>query len=106
MNDAPGAFRFYAYRMPRSKILEMNITKEKARRLVACGVFPVRSIWIPGCVGEGERPDIGDLFEADETWRPARRILSKAEKLAREQGAIERDQLDRFGPDHRAIWEV
>jgi len=62
----PTGNRFFSYRAPKSKILERNITKDYARRLVDNGVYPRGSIWTPSEVND--RPDIGDLFAPDEKW--------------------------------------
>lgn len=61
--------KLYGYRAPRSRILEKRCTKDWARRLVEQGVHPRGSIWCPGPIDD--RPDIGDLYAPDDTWKPA-----------------------------------
>jgi len=55
----------YRYRVPKSKVIERNCTKQWARDLVKNGVHPKGSIW---CPGGKERPDIGNLYGPDEAW--------------------------------------
>lgn len=73
MYDGRPLSAHYGFRQPRSPVLVAECTKAWARDQVRQGVHPKRSIWIPGCcVGDASRPDIGDLFGPDETWKPAR----------------------------------
>lgn len=62
--------KLYVYRKPTSELLERNVTKEFAFRLIDQGVHPRGSIWCPGSLDD--RPDIGDLFAPDPAWKPAR----------------------------------
>jgi hypothetical protein len=60
----------YRYAQPHSQILIAECTKEWARQQVKAGVYPARSIWIPGCcAGSDARPEIGDLFAPDDRWK-------------------------------------
>lgn len=66
---APSGRKLYRYRKPNSRLLERNVTKEYAFRLIDQGVHPRGSIWCPGPLDQ--RPDIGDLFAPDLDWKPA-----------------------------------
>lgn len=59
--------RQWMYRKPVSRLLERNVTKEFAFRLIDQGVHPRGSIWCPGPLDS--RPDIGDLFAPDPSWK-------------------------------------
>lgn len=67
----------FIYRKPNAPLLERNITKEYAFRLIDQGVHPRGSIWCPGPLDN--RPDIGDLFAPDPKWKPARSIDWKSD---------------------------
>jgi hypothetical protein len=58
--------KLYGYRAPKSKIIERNVTKEWAFRLIDQGIHPRGSIWCPGPLNE--KPEFGDLFGPDEDW--------------------------------------
>lgn len=61
---------YYTVKQPRSRILIAECTKEWARAQVKAGAYPRGSIWYPGCCVGGEaRPEIGDLFAPDDTWK-------------------------------------
>lgn len=74
MYDGPIPQRvLYTIRQPRSAILAQECTRSWARTQVERGAFPRQSIWYPGCCeGATARPDIGDLFGPDPTWKHAR----------------------------------
>jgi hypothetical protein len=59
--------KFYAYRQPKSKVIERKIGKEYARQLVDVGVHPRGCIWLPG--DPQDKPEIGDLFAPDPEWK-------------------------------------
>lgn len=59
--------KLYRYASPKSKVLESNITKERASELCRNGVYPKDSIWCPGPVND--RPEYGDLFGPDPLWQ-------------------------------------
>lgn len=57
----------YRYTTPKSKVLERNVTKEYAWRLIDNKVHPRGCIWLPGDLYD--HPEIGDLFAPDENWQ-------------------------------------
>jgi hypothetical protein len=59
--------KLYGYRAPASKVIERNVTKEWAFRLIDQGVHPRGSIWCPGQMNE--KPEFGDLFGPDPSWQ-------------------------------------
>jgi hypothetical protein len=59
--------KLYGYRAPSSKVIERNVTKEWAFRLIDQGVHPRGSIWCPGPLNE--QPEFGDLFGPDPDWQ-------------------------------------
>ena len=61
------AGKLYGYRPPTSKVIEHNVTKEFAFRLIDQGVHPRGSIWCPGQLNE--KPEFGDLFGPDPDWQ-------------------------------------
>lgn len=71
--------QIYYYRQPASRIIERKCTKGYAFGLIDRGIHPRGSIWCPGPLDD--RPDIGDLFGPDPSWRPAKPI-PKPEKSA------------------------
>lgn len=67
--DEKAQRKLYRYTPPKSKVLERNITKERASELCRNGVHPRGSIWCPGPVND--RPEYGDLFGPDPLWQNA-----------------------------------
>jgi hypothetical protein len=59
--------KLYGYRAPASKVIERNVTKEWAFRLIDQGIHPRGSIWCPGQLNE--KPEFGDLFGPDPDWQ-------------------------------------
>lgn len=58
--------RKFSFKAPNSKRLEQGVTKDEARRLVAQGLYPKGSIWLPG--ESGNNPAFGDLYGPDDHW--------------------------------------
>lgn len=91
----------YSFRVPRSALLEPNITRGRAKQLAAQGFYPPRCIWIPGPYRDGA--EYGDLFGPDENWQPARPILAKEDARTEAARRAEAERRDRYGPSPAAF---
>jgi len=60
--------KMYRYKLPKSKILASDITRDKAKQMADNGAVPRKCIWCPGPIGNAA---YGDLYAPDPDWQPA-----------------------------------